>query len=172
MQTKLATTCLQYRNLYSHLFPPDGYCEEAGFLYCKLDIHESERVLTVQEMDLLAPTAFSTRSPYYLELSSESRSQVMKRARHLDAVLAEVHSHPHQQRAEFSPRDVSGFDPFLRYVRWRLPGKPYAALVHGGVTFDALVWEPEGTIPGPLQTLLVDDTYYTPTGLTLENWNY
>jgi len=170
MKTQLALSSDQYREIYEHLFPGVGQCEEGAFLYCTLEACDSRRVLSVQEMSLLSPDAFTSRSAYYLELTDETRARVMKRAHDLHAVLIEVHSHPHQVQAEFSPSDLSGFATFVPYVKWRLPGRPYAAVVHGCRTFDALIWESDKRMPGRLHEMTVDGNQYAPTGHTLAHW--
>jgi hypothetical protein len=68
------------------------------------------------------------------------RARVIKLAHERNAILLEVHSHPSGQPACFSPADIFGLVEFVPHIRWRLKGKPYAALVFGRNSVDGLAW--------------------------------
>jgi hypothetical protein len=75
------------------------------------------------------------------------------RAHQTDTALVEAHSHPFTtaRRLRFSPSDCSGLSDVGPHVAWRLPGRPYIALVFGWNGFDSLYWEgrdrePRGTV--------------------------
>lgn len=169
MKTELSFTSEQHEELYRHLFREGGGCEEGAFLHSYIVQTANTRILSVMEMTLLPASAFLSRSSYYLELKDDARASVMKRAHELNAVLVEVHSHPLQQQAKFSPSDLSGFETFVPYVNWRLPGRPYIAIVNAIDSFDALVWEWSGAMPQSLDGLSVDGRRYFPTGNTLKH---
>ena len=170
MRTELSFSDEQHQQLCRHLFREGGRCEEGAFLHCSIAQSGYARLLSVTEMTLLPADAFLSRSSYYLELKDDTRASVMKRAHDLNAVLVEVHSHPLQQQAQFSPSDLSGFETFVPYVNWRLPGRPYVAIVHAVDSFDALVWEQASATPQTLDGIAVDGRRHVPTGHTLKHW--
>ena len=59
-----------------------------------------------------------------------------------------------------------GLGDWVPHVRWRLPGRPYAALVFGDDSFDGLVWTGETSEAGPVAGLRVADEMLEPTGLS------
>lgn len=46
-----------------------------------------------------------------------------------------------QVKAKFSWSDWYGFQDFVPHIQWRLPGRPYGALVFTQKTFDGLYWK-------------------------------
>ena len=172
MKAELSFTSEQHQKLCRHLFREGGRCEEGAFLHSSIAQSVNTRLLSVKELTLLPANAFLSRSSYYLELKDDARASVMKRAHELNAILVEVHSHPLQQEAQFSPSDLSGFETFVPYVNWRLPGRPYVAIVHALDSFDALVWERAGDMPQSLDGITVDGRRHVPTGHTLKHWRW
>jgi hypothetical protein len=72
-------------------------------------------------------------------LSSEG-ANFFKWAWDAGASLVEAHSHGDTVPACFSPSDLLGLDVWVPHLRWRLRGRPYAAIVTAGDTFDAIAW--------------------------------
>jgi hypothetical protein len=168
MGNELLLTQSCYDQLQQHLFGGDSEYEEAAFLFCSLNGNQERRELKVVEATLLRPEAFDRRSEWYLELTDETRGALIKRAHNLNACLVECHSHPGQAHARFSPSDLHGFSEFVPHVRWRLKGKPYAAIVFAESTFDALVWSSTNGEPDLLHAIRVDSKLLFPTGATLQ----
>jgi hypothetical protein len=122
--------------------------------------------LQVTELFHVPASRFEVQSEYHVLLADDVRADVIHRASELESSLIEAHSHSSRYPASFSPTDLIGLEEWVPHVRWRLRGKPYVALVFGGTTFDALVWEDKGEV-SPLKELATDGTSaLRPTGLT------
>jgi len=104
------------------------------------------------------------QTSYHIELADVVRARVIKRAHDLGATLIEMHSHLGKWPAQFSPSDIAGFHEWVPHVRWRLKGKPYAALVVTRRGFDGLAWiESEEPV---VAKLLIDGSVKHATGLS------
>jgi hypothetical protein len=53
--------------------------------------------------------------------------------------------------------DLLGFEEWVPHVRWRLQGRPYAALVCAGETWDALAWRQSTRTPEPIGAIEIVD---------------
>src|SRR5258705_270857 len=129
-----------FEDVRGHLLPRGGECEEAAFLFAHPETIADSTVLSVIECIMIPPEGFASRSRFYLELTDETRAAVIKRAHDLGAGLIECHSHPGQRGAFFSWSDLHGFDDFVPHVRWRLSGRPYAAVVFASDSIDVIAW--------------------------------
>jgi hypothetical protein len=128
-----------YRSLAKHLFK--GSLEQGAFLFATDSSISGEPALEVKNLYLIPSEAWDVHSPYYLELKDTEKVRIMKMARQLDCHLIECHSHRHSSGpARFSPSDISGLDEFVEYVRWKLPGKKYGALVWTESSVYGQVW--------------------------------
>ena len=114
--------------------------ERLAFLAAQLDGEAMSAVglLPIGE-DLLDAADLS-----HLALTDECRAMVIRWAHERSAALVEVHSHPSWWPASMSIIDIDGLAEWVPHVRWRLPGRPYAAIVVAGATLDALVWDGTG----------------------------
>ena len=156
--------------LTKHLVRRRPVSEEAAFIFsstlkngiCKFDFID---------MYIVPESEFSYRSLYGIELTSDCRAKVIKRAHDLNASLIELHSHPHARTSEFSPSDRSGFAEFVPHVWWRLKGRPYAAMVFGANDFDSLYWESNSHKPDGVLKLQLEDKELTPTELSFRHWD-
>jgi hypothetical protein len=149
-----------------HLLAQRATFEEAGFLFASTEGGSTAIELRAVEWYGIPPEGFEERSPYFLQLTDETKALVIKRAHDLQACLVEVHSHPFQSIAAFSPSDLFGFSEFVPHVRWRLKRRPYAAVVLAKRSFDALVWAGDATDARPLQAIIADDRQLYPTFAT------
>lgn len=155
--------------IVSHLLRPDHWLEEAAFLFARPAVSGDLLTMNVLEVDLLEESAFETQESEYLELKDETRAALIRRAHALSACLIELHSHPGPWPAMFSPADLQGLSETVPHMHWRLPGRPYTALVIARSGFDALVWPvPNG--PAVALTELRDgNSSYAPTNNTLRH---
>ena len=95
----------------------------------------------------------------YLEMSHEERGKILKLARDRGAAIIDCHSHPHSYAdVWFSPSDRHGITDFAQYVRWKLDGKPFAALVWGEASVDGVVWQETFEQAQPLDLIRVGST--------------
>jgi len=77
-----------------------------------------------------------------LKLKLEGLLKVINRAKKEDRGLIEIHSHPFSTaNVRFSGTDNDGFAEFVPYILDDLAGKPYAALVLGQCSVDAIYWQ-------------------------------
>ena len=130
-----------FQTMRLHLLPVQSRLEQGGFLFSRY-IAEVDRnpVFDYADWILLKADDYAKQYQDYLELTDATRARIIKRAHDLDACLIEFHSHPGPHPAAFSPSDMHGFEEFVPHVRWRLKGKPYAAIVIAPSGFDALAW--------------------------------
>lgn len=154
-----------------HLLPRQSNLEQGGFLFarCGADPH-GDRVFDFVEWMPLAPDDYAHQYDDYLELTDVTRARIIKRAHDLDACLLELHSHPGPNPAAFSLSDLSGFQEFVPHVRWRLRGKPYAAIVVAPSGFDALAWIEEHLTPVQLHAIETETETFEATELTLKHY--
>jgi hypothetical protein len=131
----IATSDALHRAARAHL---RGQVEQVGFFLADFD--PDARAFVLREWRPMPPEAFEYQSAYHVTLRDEMRPKIIKWAWDADACLVEVHSHGCDGLAWFSPSDLYGFDEWVPHVRWRLGGRPYAAIVAAGDSFDGLAW--------------------------------
>jgi len=151
-----------YERLRDHLEAGDEV-EQVAFLLT--EPYAGDETLRVAAIQLIEAGDFNLQSGYHVELADEVRPDLIKRAWEEEACVIEVHSHL-DGPARFSWSDLAGFDEWVPHMRWRLRGRPYAALVFAPDDFDALVWNGD-TGPDRLQQLvIIDGPVLRPTGDT------
>ena len=139
--------------------------EEAGFFLADYD--SATRSLTLRTWRSIPPDGFESQSDLHLTLRDGVRAEAIKWAWDNDSCLVEAHSHGANRSACFSPSDVSGLDEWVPHLWWRLRGRPYAAIVIAGDTFDALAWIDGANKPEQVAHLAADNELHRPTALTL-----
>jgi hypothetical protein len=169
MTVVIAASDALYRAAREHL---RGRVEQVGFFLADFDAEG--RSFALRTWRPMPPAAFEHQSAYHVTLRDEIRPEIIKWAWNADACLVEVHSHGDDGTAWFSPSDLYGFDEWVPHVRWRLRGRPYAAIVTAGDTFDALAWL-AGDAPVQVTAIEVDGVAHAATARTLrrlaELWN-
>lgn len=152
-----------HRELLAHLRATED--EQVAFLFTEPSLPGEP--LRVAELYKVPPEGFEWQSAYHVTLADEVRGHVIGRAWQLGGCLVEAHSHEGGSPATFSRSDMSGFEEWVPHVRWRLPDRPYVALVFADDSFDALVWTEGRDGPGALAGVIVDGHgILAPTGLT------
>ena len=121
----------------------EGYTHESehgAFLFAST---VGDRDLDVVDVAILKPGDFATQTAYYLDLHDAVLQEMIVRAHRTNTALVEAHSHPLAEgpRVCFSPFDCRGLADVGPQMLWRLPGRPYVALVFGRDAFDSLYWE-------------------------------
>ncbi len=152
--------------LLTHLLPIPSHAEVAAFVFARLAEAEGSRTLEHVEWFPVPPEGFASRSHFHFELNDATRGAVIKRAHDLRASLIEFHSHHGPLPAEFSASDWVGFEEVVPHVRWRLRGRPYAAVVVTRTGFDAFVWFDAVHAPARLEAIIVDGQRLEPTRLS------
>lgn len=140
-------------------------CEQAAFLFCRHS--DADGAFTCEDWSALERADFEVQAGDYLELTDEARARFIKHAHDRGLCLVESHSHPGPYPAAFSHSDLNGLDEFVPHVRWRLRGRPYAALVFAKSGFDGLAWTGAKAMPQQLVAIETEKARFAATGLTL-----
>ena len=169
MQFYIDLTKRQYMEIWEHLLPKGALVESAAFIFAKYSKSNQVLLLTAQDFFLVGKDGFKEQYNDYIELSDEARVSIIKKAHQTNTALIELHSHPFNSpwAAAFSLSDMSGFKETVPHMWWRLPGRPYAAIVVAPRGFDSLVWWKDPHSPGCLTALRVDGEILQPTNITL-----
>ncbi len=165
---RIALSGLCYRSLLAALVREKDEREHGAFLFAK---PEAQGLLEVVDVELLQSDHFESQSFGYLELREGALQEMILRAHQSETALIEAHSHPFSiGRVSFSPFDEDGLREVAPHVVWRLPGRPYVALVFGRKTFDGLFWSKAGEPSGAVD-LVVDGEVLSSTGESLRRWS-
>ena len=163
----------QYRNIWKHLLPLNADRESAAFLFAEMSCSDSTIVMKARDYCLVDKSGFKVQRDDFIELSDEMRISIIKKAHMTRTALIELHSHPFsgQWAAAFSIADMMGFKETVPHMWWRLPGRPYAAIVAAYNGFDALIWHENPHQPENVTSLRVADKVFKPTNRTLGEKN-
>jgi hypothetical protein len=143
-----------YRRIHDHL---TGTAEQVAFLLAQRPDGIAS-YLRILDAYLVPPDDLEPGDPFHVHLADQIQGQVIRWAWSANACLIEAHSHgPWGDPAAFSPTDLAGLAEWVPHVRWRLGGRPYAALVFGARTFDGLAWTHSPTTAEPVDLLHVDE---------------
>jgi hypothetical protein len=135
-------------DLFATLERTLAMAEEVAFLYARWTGNAFE----VDAIEVMDGTDIASRSGLHVSLADDVRPRVIKTAWDRDRCLIEAHSHGRWGYAEFSRSDLHGFEEWVGHVRWRLRGRPYAALVKADDQWDALVWADDAK-PGAISAI-------------------
>ncbi|MDG4787695.1 hypothetical protein O7626_17410 [Micromonospora sp. WMMD1102] len=163
---RLHLTAAQHTELHPYLFDVP---ERIAFLFLRLspggtapggDAH-------VGEVRLLEPGDYLHRDQHYVELAEHVRPAVIRTAHQHRYAVVEAHAHDWPgPSTRFSPTDLDGLQQLGPHMTWRLPGRPYTALVFGRESFDALQWHPDGSVTS-IDALVIGGEPKAPTGISL-----
>ncbi|SBS77709.1 hypothetical protein MHPYR_470043 [uncultured Mycobacterium sp.] len=104
-----------------------------------------------------------------MELADHVRPKILQAATKAGAALIEVHSHGSTAwPAAFSRTDLVGLREVAPQMLWRLPRRPYTAIVLHDQDVDALVWTARNTPPIVPDTIGLGDRRLRPTGRSAE----
>lgn len=159
-----------HSRLLNHLLPRDAVREEAAFLFLEPVVSGERLIFEYVDEELLSASDFASQEDDYLELSTETRARLIKRAHDLNACVAEMHSHPFPWPAEFSFADRVGLRETVPNMFWRLKNRPYVAIVVAPSGFDALVWLDSAQPPHPLSGIIAGSRLLHPTNRSLAGW--
>lgn len=108
--------------------------------------------------------------PWCVQMTDEAQQRVFRWAAKRDGWLIEAHSHLGRlgDPAKFSSVDTSGLTDWVPHVRWRLRGRPYAALVFGPKSIDGVGWVgAKGIAPVPVAAWDAGGVSSASTGLSI-----
>lgn len=156
--------------LWSHLLPEGTWKEQAAFLYLDSEASNGGFRLRATDVELLGPNDFAFQKSDYLELTDEARRRLIKKAHQSGRSLAEAHSHPSPWPAEFSLADRVGLESTVPHMLWRLPNRPYVAIVVSPNSFDGLVWTSGGDRPLALSHIIAGELQLAATQRSIAQW--
>lgn len=170
MKTTLKLSEGLFEDLRGHLVPRHSLRETAAFLFVAMNRVHDQVGFEVIDAAKLSPSDFNVQTDDYLELADGTRARLIKRAHDLGTSLVEMHSHPGPWPAAFSRADRIGLQETVPHMWWRLPKRPYLAIVVAQRSFDALVWLDNPKIPQRLDGLLAGTRLLLPTNQSLGGW--
>jgi len=128
--------------LRQHFFKSE--LEQGAFLFADAYRNGGELQLNVADIYLVPPRGWEVQMEVYLQMKDSERAKIMKLAREKNLCAVDCHSHPRaDDNVWFSPSDVAGITDFAQYAKWKLGGKPFAAMVWGEQSVDAVLWQGE-----------------------------
>jgi Prokaryotic homologs of the JAB domain len=166
--THITINAPYWRIICEHLLPQSVEKEQAAFLFGSYTTDDNS--IHIVQYRLMSNKDFAAQEIDYLELRDAARACLIKHAHDLGACLIEIHSHPGKLPATFSTSDLIGLRETVPHMFWRLPDRPYVALVLADHTFDALIWVDDAAQPLGLTALKVGRRTLTPTNLSLRRW--
>ena len=169
MRYFIDVTKYQKTTIWAHLLPKGANKESAAFIFASVQEFENSIVLSAEDFTLVGEDGFKSQYDDYIELSDEARIRIIKKAHQTNTALIELHSHPFNSpwAPAFSIADMNGFGETVPHMWWRLPARPYAAIVLAPNGFDSLIWHESPQTPKCLTALRVDGKILFPTGMTL-----
>lgn len=168
MRTALSLPLEIYNELKAHLLPDDAEIEEAAMVFASVRNYADLMQLDYKDWYPVPSEDYVYQSSGYIELTDKARAAIIKHAHDLNACLVEFHSHPYPYEACFSWSDLLGFKEFVPHIWWRLPDRPYAAVVVSPSGFDALIWIDNPEDAKMLDAMKIGDQIMYPTGRTLK----
>lgn len=116
--------------------------EQGAFLFAEAKREGESLSLVVADFYLVPPRGWEVQAEIYLQMKDSERAKIMMLARQKNLCAIDCHSHPHAQHdVWFSPSDVAGITEFSQYAKWKLQDKPFAAMVWGESSVDAVLWQ-------------------------------
>lgn len=146
MKTKILIPSSIEKQLLAHFF--QNHLEQGAFLFSRAQGGPNAVVVETTGVYFVPPEGWDVQQELYLEMRDAERAKIMKMARDLNCGVIDCHSHPgSEDQVCFSPTDRAGIVEFSAYAKWKLPGQPYAAMVWGETSLDAVLWQ--GDFRGP-----------------------
>jgi hypothetical protein len=116
--------------------------EQGAFLFAEAKRQRGWLNLIAADYYLVPAQGWEIQAEIYLQMKDSERAKIMKLAREKNLCAIDCHSHPHAgDNVWFSPSDVAGITDFAQYAKWKLDGKPFAAMVWGEESVDAVLWQ-------------------------------
>ena len=97
-------------------------------------------IFRIEDLYLIESTWTNIGDDGHCELDDDIRSSVIKWAWDAQSCLVEAHSHGLLFKPSFSRFDLAQLKEWVPHVRWRLGGRPYAALVTASLQIDGIAW--------------------------------
>lgn len=147
-------TASQHATLLDHFSRRNR--EQLAFLFAGVSQSPRHLDLLVRQVRVVGTSELAGRGRRGLELSDGTRREVFSAAAVAGHAVIEAHSHPGAgATVTFSPSDNAGEAAFVPYVRGKLPGMPYGAMVWSEEGLDARIWLPDARRPLPTDIVRV-----------------
>lgn len=144
MTNNIIISCSIAGTLRQHFFQNE--VEQGAFLFAEEKREDGDLNLVIADFYLVPPRGWEVQMEIYLQMKDSERAKIMKLAREKNLCAIDCHSHPHAgDDVWFSPSDVAGITDFAQYAKWKLDGKPFAAMVWGEASVDAVLWHDDFT---------------------------
>ena len=159
----------EYEDLLSALIRERDVREYGAFLFA---LPDGSARLEVVDVEVLSGADFSAQSMDYLELRADALQAMIVRAHRTETALVEAHSHPFSEGPDvcFSRFDCRALSVAGPQISWRLPGRPYIALVFGRSSFDSLYWADRKRRPEGVVDICVGSTALSASGQSYTTW--
>jgi hypothetical protein len=163
----------QFTEIWQHILPVGAVQESAAFIFAEFEASDNSLALNAVDYFLVKPQGFKAQFDDYIELSDETRIAIIKKAHQTNTALIELHSHPFdsERSAAFSRADMNGFSETVPHMFWRLPARPYAAVVVSPRGFDSLIWPEKPSSPICITALRIEGQFLYPTNMTLGDYH-
>jgi hypothetical protein len=159
--SRVVVAAAVYAGVPEHLSKP----EQVGFFLADYD--RTNDKFTLRAWRPVLEDGYALQTPVHVELTDETRAEMIQWATLERMSLVEIHSHGGPYTAAFSPSDCWGFDDWVPHLWWRLQARPYAALVvSADRTFDGWAWIDDPRMPRQIDELVVDGGAQHATGET------
>lgn len=153
--------------IHEYLNDPD---ERALFLFAQETEYGSATWYPVGQWFLDPENDYDKSSELHVALAPHVMPKVFKTAHDASAAVVEIHGHYWPgDNTHLSAYDVAGLKQLVPQMLWRLPGRPYFALVVGSDSFDGLVWSTPDDARA-IEPLQVGLETLAPTGESLDVW--
>jgi hypothetical protein len=165
---RLHLTTAQNADLRTYLF---DLPEQIAFLFLHLDAGDAADGVDarVDAVRFLENGDYLHRGRDGVELAEHVRPAMIRTGHEQGCAVVEAHAHQRPgPSTEFSSTDLDGLQQLGPHMTWRLPGRPYTALVLGPDSFDALQWHPDGRVT-TIDAVVVDGEPTAPTGISLDS---
>ena len=169
------------KSVRKHLFKSE--VEQGSFLFTRTETLPGSLSLRVFDLYLVPESGWEIQTDYHLQMKDSERAMIMRKARDLQAGVIDCHSHPQaEDDVFFSASDRSGISDFAQYAKWKLSGRPFAAMVWAQRSMDAVLWSGsfEEAIPidtiqivgAPILTLRPTNSWFAPQRCMNPLFNY
>jgi hypothetical protein len=138
--------------------------ERVAFLFSTKKEHD---IWTVSGLRVVGKAQLVGATDNHVELADEVLPEVIQYAHSDKSAVTEVHNHPFSgPDTAFSGYDLLGLEDLAPHMLWRLPERPYTAIVIGQDSIDGLTWNPDLS---PLQSVVVGSHSIFPTGISYKH---
>ena len=154
MNCKISIPSSIVETLRRHFFQNE--VEQGAFLFAEAKRENGKLNLVVADYYLVPASGWEVQAEVYLQMRDSERAKIMKLAREKNLCAIDCHSHPRvSDDVWFSPSDVAGITEFAQYAKWKLGGKPFAAMVWGEESVDAVLWQEAFSEAQPLAAVQI-----------------